>query len=265
MTVLSLPAPFKPNKVLTDRAWSLLLMIEAGLFVGLWMCGGAFSIPGPIAVLQALGTLITHDGLLYDLIMVSFRVNVEAIALSTMITLALAWSTTVPVMRPPVAVLVLTRFVSMTGLMTPFMLAFGGGHGLKVALLTFGISVFFVTSMAAVVAEIPRSDWDQARSLRMRPVRAIREIVVLGRADQAFEALRQNAAMGWMMLTMVEGIVRSEGGIGTLLLNSARYRQFDAVFAVQFVLFLVGFGQDRLIVAIKNVLCPHVKLATERQ
>jgi len=41
-------------------------------------------------------------------------------------------------------------------------------------------------------------------------------VIVLGRADAAFDAMRQNAAMGWMMLTMVEGISRSEGGIGGL-------------------------------------------------
>jgi len=49
------------------------------------------------------------------------------------------------------------------------------------------------------------------------------------------DLLRQNSAMGWMMLTMVEGLVRSDGSIGTLLLNndkhfdmaSTRLRRFD--------------------------------------
>ncbi|MBL0220862.1 MAG: hypothetical protein IPQ07_44200 [Myxococcales bacterium] len=42
-----------------------------------------------------------------------------------------------------------------------------------------------------------------------RPV----EVVILERSDRAFEVLRQNAATGWMMLTMVRGVVRSSGGL----------------------------------------------------
>ena len=45
--------------------------------------------------------------------------------------------------------------------------------------------------------------------------------------------MRQNAAMGWMMLTMVEGISRSEGGVGAMLLNQNKHFHLSAVFAIQ--------------------------------
>jgi NitT/TauT family transport system permease protein len=127
------------------------------------------------------------------------------------------------------------------------------------------MSVFFLTSMAAVVAEIPKSDWDQARTLRMGDWRSVWEIVILGRADQAFEMLRQNASIGWMMLTMVEGLVRTEGGIGGIMLNSSKYRMFDAVFAVQLTVAIIGFGQDKLIGKAKDLCCPYSSLALERK
>jgi NitT/TauT family transport system permease protein len=255
---------FRPNTSLTTRAWLTVLAIEAALLLTVWSMGGAVLVPGPVDTVKALGQLVTQDGLLYELL-VSMKVNAEAIALSTAISLALSYLTVLPVMRPFVEFCSKGRFFSLAGWMVVFTMAFGGGHGLKVALLTFGMSVFFVTSMSAVVAAIPRQDWDQARSLRMGEWRMVWEVVVLGKADEAFEVLRQNAAIGWMMLTMVEGLVRSEGGVGALMLNENKHFRLAAVFAVQLVVLLVGIFQDQAIGYIKNVCCPYARLSLERR
>src|SRR2546423_1702414 len=79
--------------------------------------------------------------------------------------------------------------------------------------------VFFVTSMASVIAAIPKEDFDHARTLRMSEWRVVWEVVILGTVATAFEVMRQNAAIGWMMLTTVEGIFRGEGGVGAMLMN----------------------------------------------
>ena len=63
--------------------------------------------------------------------------------------------------------------------------------------------------------------------------------------------------MAWMMLTMVEGLSRSEGGIGVLLLNLARHQDLASVFAVQLVILAVGIAQDGLIRLMKRVVCPY--------
>ncbi len=254
---------FRPNARLSSRAWAVLLAVEGLLLLAAWSMGGALSVPGPLETLSALGRLVTRDGLLYEL-RVSMAVNLEAVAISSVISVGLSYLTVLPVARPFVEFCSKARFFSMAGFVPMFIFAFGGGHALKVALLTFGMSVFFLTSMAAVVAEIPRTDFNYAKSLRMGPWRSVLEVVVLGRMGEAFEILRQNAAIGWMMLTMVEGLVRSEGGIGGVLLNTAKYRQFDAVFAVQLVVFAVGICQDRAIVLVKNIACPHARLTLER-
>jgi NitT/TauT family transport system permease protein len=255
---------FRPNKNLSAKAWTILLVIEVAILGAAWSLGGGLSIPGPLDTVTALGHLIRNDGMLFEL-GVSLHINIESVAISSVLSIGLSYLTVLPVMRPFVEFCTKARFFSMAGFVTMFTLAFGGGHWLKVSLLTFGMTVFFLTSMAAVVASIPRADWDQARSLRMSPWRMVWEIVVLGKADQAFEVLRQNAAIGWMMLTMVEGLVRSEGGIGSVLLNQAKYRHWDAVFAVQLTVLLVGIAQDRIIVKIKKIFCPYSFLTLERQ
>jgi NitT/TauT family transport system permease protein len=136
---------------------------------------------------------------------------------------------------------------------------------LKLSLLVFSVSVFFVTGMADVIESIPKEKFDLARTLRMGEWRVVWEVIVLGQVDKAFDVLRQNAAIGWMMLTMVEGIVRSEGGVGTILLDQNHHFRLAAVFAIQLTILLLGLMQDYGIGLTKNMLCPYAALTLERK
>jgi len=124
-------------------------------------------------------------------------------------------------------------------------------------MLVFGMAPFFVTAMAAVVAELPRERFDHARALGMTEWRTVWEVVIRGTLDQALEALRQNAAMGWMALTMVEGLVRSEGGVGALMLNENKHLDLDAVFALIVVVLIVGIAQDAALAWLRRTVCPY--------
>ncbi|MDO8599754.1 MAG: nitrate ABC transporter permease, partial [bacterium] len=195
----------------------------------------------------------------------SFVLNIQALAIATVITLALAYSTVLPVMRPIVAALSKLRFLGLVGLTFAFTVAVGGGRPLKLSLLVFGITAFFITAMADVVASIPRDRFDHARTLRMKEWRVVWEVVVLGTRDKAVEMLRQNAAIGWMMLTMVEGISRAEGGIGALLLNQNKHFHLAAVFAAQITILMVGIAMDYAIGMLQRIVAPYAFLSLERR
>ncbi len=94
--------------------------------------------------------------------------------------------------------------------------------------------------------------------------RSVWEVVVLGTAHKAFEVMRQNAAIGWMMLTMVEGVSRGEGGIGALLLNQQKHFLLAEVFAIQIVILVVGIFQDAIIGLLRRLVCPYADLKLER-
>jgi NitT/TauT family transport system permease protein len=157
------------------------------------------------------------------------------------------------------------RFLGMVGLTFFFTIIFSSGHRLKVSLLVFGVTVFFVTGMIDVVAQIPKEKFDLARTLRMGEWRVVWEVIVLGKSDAAFDAMRQNAAMGWMMLTMVEGISRSEGGIGALLLNQNKHFRLEAVFAIQISILVLGLFQDYVLGLSKKFLFPYADLQLEKR
>jgi NitT/TauT family transport system permease protein len=77
--------------------------------------------------------------------------------------------------------------------------------------------------------------------------------------------LRQNAAIGWMMLTMVEGISRAEGGIGAMLLNQQKHFHLAEVFAIQLLILVVGILQDYGLGALRRVVFPYAHLTLERR
>lgn len=255
---------FLPNRVVSTATLRIIIAVEAAIFLLIWIKSPFAILPQPGEVLSALRNLWAKEGLGPELV-TSFMLNLEALAWSTAITLALSYLTVIPVFRPLVAAVAKGRFLSLAGFSLLFQVITGGGHALKVWMLVFGVTVFYVTSMAAVVAAIPKGDYDHARTLRMGEWRVVWEVVILGTADKAFEVLRQNAAIGWMMLTMVEATVRSEGGIGAMLLTQQKYFHLADVFAIQVVILVVGLLQDWFIGFCRRLVCPYADLTLERK
>jgi NitT/TauT family transport system permease protein len=85
-----------------------------------------------------------------------------------------------------------------------------------------------------------------------------------GKLDQTLDAIRQNAAMGWVMLSMVEGLVRSEGGIGLLLLTNSKFLNLNAIFAIQLTILAYGILQDYILQWIRTLVCPYVALENSK-
>lgn len=259
-------AAFSPNKVLSKSVTKFIVLLEAGFAILAWFLWSASQpiIPNPLEIWNAFGRLWFQEGLGHELI-TSYSVNAKAIFCTLLISLGLAYITVLPAMRPIAAFGSKFRFLGLAGLSFLFTLTLGGGETLKIALLTFGMSVFFLTSMTEEVASIPKEKFDHARTLRMGEWRVVWEVVIVGKIDAVLEVLRQNAAIGWTMLTMVEGIVRSEGGVGGLLLNQNKHFHLAEVFAIQILILVVGILQDYGIGLLKKKLCPYSQLNLERR
>lgn len=254
---------FSPNKVISKHTAKILVMAQVALLAVIWLLDPFIFFPTPAEVWHSFGRMWAQ-GLGAELF-ISFQLSLEAISIATIISLLLAYSTVIPFFRPIVTLVSKLRFLSLVGLTFFFTLMTSGGHQLKLYILVFSISVFFVTSMADVVANVPKDKFDLARTLRMNEFRIVWEVVIRGQFDKALEILRQNAAIGWMMLTVVEGISRSEGGVGAMLLNQSKHFHLAAVIAIQITILLLGLIQDYAIGAIRAMLCPYAALTLERK
>ena len=179
---------------------------------------------------------------------------------STLLSIGLVAVGTAPIFAPLVRAVSLMRFLGFAGLTYLFMLMTRDSTQLKLALLVFGISAMMVTAMLAEVRAISQQSVDHCQTLGMQHWRITYELVVLGKADVFFDLVRQNAAIGWTLLTMVEGLTRSQGGIGALILNQNRYFQLAGVFAIQLTILLYGIAQDYLLGRLGRVMCPYGQL-----
>lgn len=254
---------FTLNGQISDQSNLILKTALFGIVILLWLFSSSVFLPTPSETFAALSRLWAM-GVGHELI-ISFKLNLEAILWSIIISLGFAYLTVIPFFRPIVSFIGKLRFLSMVGLSFVFVLMTKSSHDLKLSLLVFSICVFFITSMSDVLASIPKHEYDLARTLKMKEWQIVWEVVILGQIDKVFDVLRQNAAIGWLMLTMVEGMSRSEGGIGAMLLNQNKQFKLDAVMAIQLLILVMGLGQDWAIGYFKKLFCPYATLTTEKK
>ena len=242
-------APFASGNV------RLLIVAQATLAVLAWATCTC-SLPTPWQVAQAWMSMVQTQNLIVEC-WSSVKVLLLALSLSAAVSLILVAAATAPMFLPLARLASSLRFLGFAGLTYLFMLMTNNGYQLKLALLVFGISVIMVTAMLAEVKAIPQSSVDYCKTLGMQNWRITWELVVLGKADVFLDLVRQNAAIGWTLLTMVEGLTRSQGGVGALLLNQNRYFQLSAVFAIQITILIYGLLQDSLLCQLRKILCPY--------
>ena len=255
---MSIVSVLVPNRTVDRRTSGMLILGWAAAALAVWAASPISTLPAPREVEAALRELWWEGGLGPELL-VTLKLIASALACSLVLSLSLAWGSVIPAVRPITEGVSKLRFLGLTGLLFPFTLVTGGGFALKVALLTFGMTTFLVTSLARIVREIPRSQLDYVRSLGASETRVLWETVVRGTLDRTIDAVRQNVAMGWSMITMVEGIARSDGGVGALLLNQNKHFRLAQVYAVLFVILLVGLLIDAAMGALAGLVCPHTR------
>ena len=264
MNLEGLRSAFLPNRAI-DRSISLALIGGwAALGLLIWSLSPWETLPGPMEVWRALGSLWWEHGMGPELF-TTLRLITHALITTVLLSMALSYLTVIAAFRPLVEAVSKLRFLGLTGLVVPFTLATGGGYDLKVALLTFGMSTFFVTAMAAEVMGIPRERFEYMRVLGASEGRILWEVVVLGTLDKALDVLRQNLAMGWAMITMVEGISRAEGGLGAMILNQNKAFNLAEVYAILLVILAVGLLLDYGMGVLTRLLCPYAALDQVRR
>jgi NitT/TauT family transport system permease protein len=250
---------FKAFDSTTKKVFTIILVVEAVLFFLAWMLSSVNLIPTPFEILGAWHKLASEDGLLIELWQ-SSKTIAKAIVLTSLISFGMAYLATAAVFKPVVTWATALRFLGFAGITFFFTLWTDDGSTLKLALLTFGMSVFMLTTALAMVNGVTQEQIDYARTLGLDGWQITWEIVIRGKLDEALDAIRQNAAIGWVMLSMVEGLVRSEGGIGLLLLTNSKFLNLNAIFAIQITILTYGIFQDIALRWLRVLVCPYVAL-----
>lgn len=213
----------------------------------LWEILKGKTFPDPLLTFKKIIELAT-DFNFYDDLLASFKVTVEAMFISIIISAILVYGYSLPLIKPFVDFICKLRFLTISGLMYVMTMASDGtAHNLKILLLLFGIIPFFVTSLVSTAYSGLDSLKDLCSTLNMNRWQSLLEIIIIGKIDQLIITIGQNFAIGWMMITTVEGKAMSEGGIGTLLINTTKHIELEYVFALLFYVLMFGVVSDLFI------------------
>ncbi len=252
-----------------------IAILQIFSLIVLWIFYPATFFPKPWEVFNAFLFLCNKYDLLSELLN-SIGLTLHATFIAVISTAIIAYSTKLPIfniknksfvigdlIKPGASFISKMRYLSLLGLSFFFTILTSSGHDLKLALMIFGISTYMLTSMLDIVNSEENNLYMYAKTLGLSEYKIILENTILGKLPLMIDAVKQNFAISLVMLTMVEGLVRSEGGIGALMLNQAKYLKLDAVFAIQILIYLTAFVIDYLFGLIKEVSCPYVKYSSK--
>lgn len=250
---------FSPFGKVSKGGLKIIIGLQVILFLIVWEVTSNGLIPSPLKVAKAFIELLS-SGILLDNILVSLLLTIKALFCSIVITLFFTYLSVIPFFQSLAAFLVKCRYLTLTGLIFIFTLLTKDGNQLKLSLLVFGMVPFFVTSFLSVIISTNKQQYELCKTLGYTNWQILYEVIIVGKADQVLEILRQNFAISWLMITLIEGLNMSEGGIGALLIKYNKYNDLTKVLALQLVIFLVGLGFDFLMGMMRKWLFPYTKI-----
>jgi ABC-type nitrate/sulfonate/bicarbonate transport system permease component len=183
----------------------------------------------------------------------------QATAISIIFSLIVAYSYPIPLLKPLSKTMSRLRYLPLTGITFYLTILVTNARTMQVWVLVIFMSLYFITSLLAVIKDIPQEEIDHARSLKCNRWEILWEVIIKGRFDYVIDVLRQNLAITWMMLVTVESILVAAGGLGVLIKNSDKFMNHGRILALQIVILLVGLGIDLTLTTIRKSLFRYSK------
>lgn len=238
----------KPFEILNPRKRGFISLGWLVLLLGFWVAmssiGTAHLFPTPSQVLKGF-TQLYSEGLivhLFSSLGLFFKAAIIAIAFS----LAVSYVAPIPALKPISAFISRLRYLPMVGLSFYVAILVNDARAIQTWVLVVIMSTFLVTSLLAMIKDIPEIELDHARTLGCSRWEVLSEVVIKGRLDYVFEVVRQNLAVVWMTLVTVESLLPSEGGLGFLIQNSSKMGVHGRIIALYIVIIVIGLAMDNL-------------------
>ena len=238
------------------RTMLIIAATQITLFIFLAQINGNELVPKPLGILNSFWSIITGPGFL-DNFFATLGLILKGMLISISISLLLVYLSLIPAFKGITVFVSKLRFLTYTGLLFVFTILIQDGSDIKISLLLFGIIPYFVTSLLAYVEDIPKKEYELCYSLKFSTWKTLYEVVIRGKLHLVLEVIRQNFAIAWMMITSVEGICMSEGGLGTMMIKSNKYLKIDDVFGVLIVILVLGIIFDYLFDVMKVWIFPY--------
>ncbi len=235
------------------RAETALASVAFAGLVVLWQLIAAFELmparflPGPFAVLEALGRMLWQNDFLADIGISIARVW-GAFGLSVVMAVPLGiWMSSyriVGALTEPVIDFI--RYLPVPALVPLLLIWFGIGEESKIAVLWMGTFFQLVLLIADDAKRVPWEYVEIGYTLGAKPRQIIRDIVVPSMAPTMIDNLRITLGWCWTYLIVAE-IVAANSGIGHAIWSMRRFVKTPEVMAGILTVGVIGLVTDQLI------------------
>jgi ABC-type nitrate/sulfonate/bicarbonate transport system permease component len=250
----------KPFESLGKKDAMMIVLFWVFLVAAYWFVatsGTKRLFPSPAQVWHGFISLY-NEGLVVH-IGSSLWLCLQATVISIVFSLIIAYAYPIPLLRPLSRTMSQLRYLPLTGITFYLTVLVTNARAMQVWVLVIFMSLYFITSLMAVIKDIPQEEIDHARSLKCSRWEILWEVIVKGRFDYVIDVLRQNLAITWMMLVTVESILVAAGGLGVLIKNSDKFMNHGRIVALQIVILLVGLGIDFTLNTVRKSLFRYSK------
>ncbi|MET4082035.1 ABC-type nitrate/sulfonate/bicarbonate transport system permease component [Pedobacter sp. UYP30] len=242
------------NKTIILLSW--IVFIVAIWFIG--TSGTKHLFPSPAQVLDGFQALY-REGLVVH-ILNSLILCFISISSAIIISMLLAYSWPIPLLKPLSVTITKFRFLPFTGLSFYVAMLIKDARNMQIWILIIFLTTFLTTSLISVIRDIPEEEFDHAKTLKCSRWEVLWQVIVLGRIDYVIDVIRQNLAIAWMMLVTVESIVVASGGLGFLIKNSDKFMNYGRIIALQIIILFIGLALDAGINFLRKALFRYSKI-----
>ncbi len=213
-------------------------------------------LPTPPQVLNAYKPLLTEDRLVFHTIQ-SIWLNIKGYLWAILISIPIGFVIGLyPLFKGLFSKQVdALRYLPLTALTGLFIVWFGIEDKMKVAFLAFGIIVYLLPVVAQRVREVQDVYTKTVFTLGATNWQTIKTVYIPAVMSKVMDDIRVLTAISWTYIIIAE-LLNKTNGVGALIYQKARGGQVEKVFAILFVIILIGFIQDRLFVYIDKRLMP---------
>jgi NitT/TauT family transport system permease protein len=151
------------------------------------------------------------------------------------------------------------RFIPLTAVTGLFIAWFGIHNTMKIQFLAFGIIVYLLPIVVQRVNDVENVYQQTAFTLGASRWQTIKTVFVPSVMSKLIDDIRVLVAISWTYIIVAEMLNKS-GGIGGMLYTVSRQGRIDKVFALLFVIILIGFVQDKFFSYLDKKLFPYKEI-----
>lgn len=157
------------------------------------------------------------------------------------------------------------RYLPLPTVSGIFIAIFGLGFGMKAKFLAFGILIFTLPSVIQKVTDLqnPKNEKDNvyiqtAKTLGMTSWQMFRYVYWPYVMDKIYGDIRSLVAISYTYVVIAEAL-NKEGGIGSMISTFTRQSRTPEIYALLFVIIMIGLLQDFAFRKMEPVIFPYHK------